>query len=195
MPSRCPLQLQQKGEANSESEHQSHQWTDIRPPWAEFLWEEHSAEANPRPPSPTEGKGASLRKQAQHCTMSNSWFVLLFLTVFPLVNKIPPYLLLGPGAGYMPQELALMPTMTVADHFQYYGQLAEMSPREICKRSVYLVNLLQIPSAERPVEKLSGGQQRRTSLALTLLHSPPLLILDEPTVCFLWGETVFWFII
>lgn len=83
----------------------------------------------------------------------------------------------------MPQELALMPTMTVSEHFQYYGQLSEMNPREIGKRSLYLVDLLQIPAADRPVEKLSGGQQRRTSLALTLLHSPPLLILDEPTVC------------
>lgn len=82
----------------------------------------------------------------------------------------------------MPQELALMPTMTVSEHFQYYGQLSEMNPREIGKRSLYLVDLLQIPAADRPVEKLSGGQQRRTSLALTLLHSPPLLILDEPTV-------------
>lgn len=88
----------------------------------------------------------------------------------------------GPGAGYMSQELALMPTMTVADHFNYYGRLCEMSTREIGKRAAYLMNLLQIPSMERPIEKLSGGQQRRTSLAMTLLHSPPLLILDEPTV-------------
>ncbi len=34
----------------------------------------------------------------------------------------------------------------------------------------------------RRVEKLSGGQRRRVSLAASLLHRPPVIILDEPTV-------------
>ncbi len=38
------------------------------------------------------------------------------------------------------------------------------------------------PSGSRPLERMSGGQQRRASLALALLHQPDLLILDEPTV-------------
>ena len=39
-----------------------------------------------------------------------------------------------------------------------------------------------LPDADRLVKTLSGGQQRRGSLAATLVHEPELLILDEPTV-------------
>lgn len=88
----------------------------------------------------------------------------------------------GPGVGYMPQDLTLMANMTVADVFMYYGRLNHMRATEVGKRSAELIDLLQIPSASRPIERLSGGQQRRASLAVALLHSPPLLILDEPTV-------------
>ena len=46
----------------------------------------------------------------------------------------------------------------------------------------FLSGLLDLPPSTRTVGTLSGGQQRRVSFAVSLLHSPDLMILDEPTV-------------
>ncbi|CAL4139268.1 unnamed protein product, partial [Meganyctiphanes norvegica] len=57
-----------------------------------------------------------------------------------------------------------------------------MTARKIKERTDFLVKFLDLPPPNRLVSQLSGGQQRRVSFAAALLHEPPLLILDEPTV-------------
>lgn len=88
----------------------------------------------------------------------------------------------GPRLGYMPQEIALYSEFSIKETFIYFGWVAGMTTEQINIKLEFLLRLLQLPSENRFIKNLSGGQQRRVSFAATLLGDPELLILDEPTV-------------
>ena len=82
------------------------------------------------------------------------------------------------GIGYLPQNYALFPHLTVAQNIAF-GQRAQ---RETAgKRVSELISLMQLHGLERlrPAQ-LSGGQQQRVALARALASEPQLLLLDEP---------------
>ncbi|KAJ8709889.1 hypothetical protein PYW08_009893 [Mythimna loreyi] len=88
----------------------------------------------------------------------------------------------GKRVGYMPQEIALYGEFTIKETMMYFGWIFGMETREIVERLRFLLDFLDLPSENRMVKNLSGGQQRRVSFAVALMHDPELLILDEPTV-------------
>ncbi|XP_063225660.1 ABC transporter G family member 20-like isoform X2 [Bacillus rossius redtenbacheri] len=88
----------------------------------------------------------------------------------------------GRRVGYMPQDLALHPGFTVRETLHFFGRVFNMSAEQVEKKLKFLLEMLDLPAADKMVRHLSGGQQRRVSFMVALLHDPELLILDEPTV-------------
>ncbi|KAK7588216.1 hypothetical protein V9T40_005461 [Parthenolecanium corni] len=83
--------------------------------------------------------------------------------------------------GFMPQAVSLHESMSIFENFFFYGYVFGMSSRAIQARAIDLITLLDLPSGHRIVGDLSGGQRRRISMAVAIIHDPKLMILDEPT--------------
>ncbi|MGC3961680.1 MAG: molybdenum ABC transporter ATP-binding protein [Verrucomicrobiota bacterium] len=83
------------------------------------------------------------------------------------------------GVGYVPQDLALFPHLSVRQNL-LYGRKAESSA-DTRFRFEHVMEVLEIQSLiSRRVTELSGGEKQRVALARALLASPQLLLLDEP---------------
>lgn len=84
--------------------------------------------------------------------------------------------------GYMPQEYALINEFTIRDITYFFGRLYGMSEKKIKERFKVLSTLLELPKESKLVGECSGGEKRRISFVMSMLHEPELIILDEPTV-------------
>jgi ABC-2 type transport system ATP-binding protein len=84
--------------------------------------------------------------------------------------------------GVSPQHIALYRSITVREHLRLYGKLAGLRAAALRSHIDDLAAELRLtPFLDRPAGLLSGGQQRRAQAATALIHSPGLLLLDEPT--------------
>ncbi|XP_042142911.1 ABC transporter G family member 23-like [Ixodes scapularis] len=104
------------------------------------------------------------------------------IRVFGLLPGTPGSKIPGSNVGYMPQELALYDSFSIQETLVFFSRLYNLPKTQIEERIDFLLEFLELPERTRLVHYLSWGQKRRVSLAAALVHSPPLLILDEPTV-------------
>ena len=84
--------------------------------------------------------------------------------------------------GFMPQETALVPELTIKEILNYFGNIYQMNQTLLKQRLIMICDLLELTDVNKRVSQLSGGEQRRVSFAAALIHDPKILILDEPTV-------------
>lgn len=84
--------------------------------------------------------------------------------------------------GYMPQKFGLYEDLTCMENMNLYADLHGISAEERKERFEKLFHMTGLaPFAQRLAGKLSGGMKQKLGLACTLVRTPELLILDEPT--------------
>lgn len=88
-----------------------------------------------------------------------------------------------PRIGYMPQQRPLYPDITVKENLEFFAGLYGIRGQERDSRIDEVLKVVDLTETKNRITgTLSGGMYQRISLACTLIHSPDLLLLDEPTV-------------
>lgn len=81
------------------------------------------------------------------------------------------------------QRSQLLPNLPLTDSLEFYGVMYDMTNNQIIERIKELTKIFELESfIEQPVRKLSLGQRMRAEVAVSLIHKPEVIFLDEPTI-------------
>jgi len=84
--------------------------------------------------------------------------------------------------GYMPQRFSLYGDLTVAENLLFFARIYQVPRAERLRREQKLLGFSRLgPFRDRLAQDLSGGMKQKLALACTLIHTPEVLFLDEPT--------------
>ncbi|OGO79457.1 MAG: hypothetical protein A2Y23_07070, partial [Clostridiales bacterium GWB2_37_7] len=85
--------------------------------------------------------------------------------------------------GYMSEGFSLFGALTVNENIEFFADLYKVPHERREKRKQELLHFSRLTKfADRPSEKLSGGMKKKLALCCTLIYSPEILFLDEPTL-------------
>lgn len=85
--------------------------------------------------------------------------------------------------GYVPQDLAIYPDLTAAENIRFFCSLYGFKGEELRKRTENALDFVGLSEVkDKKAGEFSGGMKRRLNLACGIVHSPKLIIMDEPTV-------------
>src|SRR5690625_242340 len=88
-----------------------------------------------------------------------------------------------PVLGVVPQEIALYEELTAYENMLFFGKTYGLSGEKLKSKIAEVLELVGLTERKKErIKNYSGGMKRRINMAVSLMHEPELLIMDEPTV-------------
>ena len=101
-----------------------------------------------------------------------------------LGNKVlPHHKSINKLFGFVPQDFSFYQELSPIENLSFFGAWYGLTKKQIGQRTTELLEVLGLADVgKKQVQKFSGGMKRRVNLAIGVIHEPPILFLDEPTV-------------